>query len=144
MSSCPWQAKSYIISLNNYLPIRGHITSQSLCLSPHYSMTFPSLMADWIHKSTSTCLCIALVWSLNRLHSCPAWTRIYPAFASSVAPDHLASKKPNDLDLHCLLFSMWICVNNLDQVIWLAENLKWARNLNLFNMTRDKIRANRG
>ena len=31
-------------------------------------------------------------------------------------------KKPNDLDLHCLPLSMWICINNLDQVIWLAEN----------------------
>ena len=31
-------------------------------------------------------------------------------------------KKPTDLDLHCLSFSIWICINNLDQVIWLAEN----------------------
>ena len=31
-------------------------------------------------------------------------------------------KKPIDLDLHCLLLSMWININNLDQVIWLAEN----------------------
>ena len=31
-------------------------------------------------------------------------------------------KKPTDLDLHCLQLSMWICNNNLDQVIWLAEN----------------------
>ena len=27
-----------------------------------------------------------------------------------------------DLDLHCLPSSMWIYTNNLDQVIWLAEN----------------------
>ena len=27
-------------------------------------------------------------------------------------------KKPTDLDLHC----MWMYINNLDQVIWLAEN----------------------
>ena len=46
------------------------------------------------------------------------WTRIYPAFANSVDPDQLASKKPIDLYLHCLPFSMWIYVNNLDQVIW--------------------------
>ena len=26
-------------------------------------------------------------------------------------------QKQTDLDLHCLLFSMWICINNLDQVI---------------------------
>ena len=31
---------------------------------------------------------------------------------------------------------MWIYINNLDQVIWLAENQKWARHLNLFSMTR--------
>ena len=50
----------------------------------------------------------------------PRWTRIYPAFANSVDPDQLAPK-PTDLNLHYLSFSMWICVNNLDQVIWLAE-----------------------
>ena len=31
-------------------------------------------------------------------------------------------KKPTDLDLHCLPLSMWIYINNLDQVIWFAEN----------------------
>ena len=31
-------------------------------------------------------------------------------------------QKPTDLDLHCLPFSMWIYINNLNQVIWLAEN----------------------
>ena len=33
---------------------------------------------------------------------------------------------------------MWIYVNNLDQVIWLAENWKWTWHLNLFSMTRVK------
>ena len=47
-------------------------------------------------------------------------------------------KKPTDLDQHCLSFSMWICVNNLDQVIWLAENWKWVWYLNLFSMIRVK------
>ena len=36
---------------------------------------------------------------------------------------------------------MWIYINNLDQVIWLAENLKWARHLNLFSRTRVKCLA---
>ena len=40
--------------------------------------------------------------------------------------------------LHCLLLSVWICINNLDQVIWLADSnrngLAW--HLNLFSMTR--------
>ena len=44
-------------------------------------------------------------------------------------------QKPTDLDLHCLLFSMWIYINNLDQVIWLADKKKWAWHLNLFSMT---------
>ena len=46
--------------------------------------------------------------------------------------------KPTDLDLHCLSLSMWICINNIDQVIWLAENWKLAWQFNLFNMTRIK------
>ena len=46
---------------------------------------------------------------------------MHPAFANSVDPNHLASKKPTDLDLHCLPFSMWIYINNLDQIIWLAK-----------------------
>ena len=31
-------------------------------------------------------------------------------------------KKPTDLDLHCLSLRIRIFINNLDQVIWLAEN----------------------
>ena len=52
-------------------------------------------------------------WSACTLLSC--WTRINTAFANSVDPDQLASKKPTDLDLHCLSFSMWIYISNLDQ-----------------------------
>ena len=48
-------------------------------------------------------------------------------------------KKPTDLDLHCLHLSMWIWINNLNQVIWLAENWRWDWPLNLFSMTRVKI-----
>ena len=33
---------------------------------------------------------------------------------------------------------MWIYINNLDQVIWLAENLKRAWHLNLYSRTRVK------
>ena len=32
-------------------------------------------------------------------------------------------KKPTDLDLHCLSLSIWICIDKLDQVIWLAASL---------------------
>ena len=46
--------------------------------------------------------------------------RIFPAFVNSVDQDQL--KKPTDLDLHCLSFNLLICIKNLDQVIWLAEN----------------------
>ena len=31
---------------------------------------------------------------------------------------------------------MWICISNLDQIIWLTENYKWAWHLNLFSGTR--------
>ena len=31
-------------------------------------------------------------------------------------------KMPTDLKQHCLPFSMWIYINNLDQGIWLADN----------------------
>ena len=44
-------------------------------------------------------------------------------------------KKPTDLDLHCLPISMWHCINNLNQVIWLAENYKWVWHFNIFSMT---------
>ena len=47
-------------------------------------------------------------------------------------------KKPTDLDLHCLPLSMWTFTNNLDLVIWLAENWKWVWHVNLFSMARVK------
>ena len=34
-------------------------------------------------------------------------------FSKNVDPDQWASKKPTDLDLHCLPFSMWNYINNL-------------------------------
>ena len=42
------------------------------------------------------------------------------------------------MDLHCLSLSMRISINNLDQVIGLAENYKWVGHLNLFSITRVK------
>ena len=47
---------------------------------------------------------------------------IYPAFTNCVDLDHVASKKPTDLDLYCLPLSMWIYSNNPHDAIWLAEN----------------------
>ena len=49
-------------------------------------------------------------------------------------------KKPTDLDLHCLPFGTWICINNPDQVNWLAENEKLVWHLNLFSMTRVELK----
>ena len=43
-------------------------------------------------------------------------------FANSVDLDLLASKKPIDLDIHCLLLRILIYINNPDQITWLAEN----------------------
>ena len=42
------------------------------------------------------------------------------AFANRVDPDPLASV----LDLHYLSLKMWICINNLDQVIWFGWKLE--------------------
>ena len=36
-----------------------------------------------------------------------------PVFANSVDPDQLASKKPTDMDLHCLSLSI-LCINALN------------------------------
>ena len=54
------------------------------------------------------------------------WTQIYPAFANSVDPDQLASEEVNWSWSALFAISMWIYINNLDQVIWLAENKKWV------------------
>ena len=41
------------------------------------------------------------------VNPCPAERcQIYPAFANTKDPDQLAFKKPTDLDVHCLPFSM--------------------------------------
>ena len=64
---------------------------------------------------------------------------IYPDFANrAVLHTKPLLKKLADLDLHCLSISMWICINNLDQVIWLAENYKLVQHLNLFSRTKVK------
>ena len=47
-------------------------------------------------------------------------------------------EKPTDLNLHCFTLSIWVCINNLDQIIWLAENNKWVWHLSLFRMARVK------
>ena len=60
-----------------------------------------------------------------------------PSLCNNVDPDQLASEKPTDLDLHCLPISIRIYINNLDQVIWLAEILKRVWHL-LFSRTRVK------
>ena len=56
-----------------------------------------------------------------------------PVLANSVDPDQLV---PTDLGLLYLSLNIWLSIKNLDQVIWLAGNLKWAWHLNLFSMTR--------
>ena len=47
-----------------------------------------------------------------------------------------ASKEANWSGSALLPLSMLICINKLDQVIWLAENWKWVWYLNLFSCTR--------
>ena len=58
------------------------------------------------------------------------WTRhALAVLANSVDPDQLACP-----DLHGLSLNMWLSIKNLDQVIWLAGNQKWAWHLNLFSI----------
>ena len=62
------------------------------------STTTPSVLDLTIFQSTSNELCMALCFfTFGRLNS-----DIY-CFANGVDPDQLASKKPTDLDLNCLL-----------------------------------------
>ena len=55
--------------------------------------------------------------------------RIWHAFSNSVGPD----QKPTDQDLHRLSFSMWICISNLDQVIWLADKIRSGSGILLYS-----------
>ena len=55
------------------------------------------------------------------INPCPAEPG-YTLSANSVDPDQLASEEANWSVSALLPFSMWIFINNLDQVIWLAEN----------------------
>ena len=50
------------------------------------------------------------------------WTRVCPAFANSVDPDQLGSSEANGSGSALFVRKYWIGINNLDQVIWLAEN----------------------
>ena len=52
--------------------------------------------------------------------------RMYPAFATSVDPDQLASEEANWSGSALFVLSMWICINNPDQVTWLVKNEKWV------------------
>ena len=57
-----------------------------------------------------------------RSQTLSCWTLIYPAFTNSVDPDQLASEEANWSGSALLPLSMWIYINNLDQVIWLDVN----------------------
>ena len=78
-------------------------------------------------KST-TCSLIPTEWEIFWAWTCSINVRcvINPCPAEPGYTHPLqALKKPTDLDLHCLSLSMLICINNLGQEIWLAENF-WS------------------
>ena len=53
----------------------------------------------------------------------PCWTQIFPAFANSLDPDQLTSEEANwPGSVLFVIKYVWICIINLNQVIWLAEN----------------------
>ena len=72
--------------------------------------------------STSMLLCGNCMMFINPLNPGPA----DPGYALPLQTVQIQVswllKKPTDLTLHCLSLSMWIYINNLDHVIWLAEN----------------------
>ena len=70
------------------------------------------------------------------INPCPAETWTYPAFANSVNPDQLPSEEANWSG--SALFAIQYLINNLDQIIWLAQNWEWVWHLNLFSRTRVK------
>ena len=75
------------------------------------------------------------VHHIVRINPCPAEPGYTLLLQTVLIQIGWLLKKPTDLDLHCLSFSRWIYIN-LDQVIWLVENQKWAWHLNLFSLTR--------
>ena len=90
----------------------------------------------WINKKKISYLfgwkkCLWILWAMN------FWVRVCSVFISKaltlvvLSPDiyclckqcrSRSVKKPTDLDLQCLPFSIWICMNNLEQESWSAEN----------------------
>ena len=58
--------------------------------------------------------------SFNYINPGPVEPR-YALPLQIVEPDQLASEETN-WSGPALFVIMWICINNLDQVIWLAEN----------------------
>ena len=104
--------------------------------------------STWISRFL-WCSSRLVVWSLSYIQSkvsrdckCPefsrrslltkdlwsCWTQIYPAFTNSVEPDHLAFSEAQltfseaNWSGSALFVIMWICLSNLDRVIWLADN----------------------
>ena len=63
------------------------------------------------------CYC-RLKWTLYEMWSSPSPAE--PGYTLQIQISWLL-KKSTDLDLHCLPLSMWIYINNLDSVIWLAD-----------------------
>ena len=61
---------------------------------------------------------IGIIWPLN-----PGFAEsgLCPAFANSEDPYQLA-EEANWYGFALFVISMWICINTLDKVIWLAEN----------------------
>ena len=73
-----------------------------------------------ICKKSLTSICMwSLMWIFNPCPAEPGYT--LPLQTVQIQISWLL-KKPTDLDLHCLSFNRLICINNLNQVIWLAEN----------------------
>ena len=62
-------------------------------------------------------------WNQNLTPYLSCWTQIGPTFENSVDPDQLASEEANwSGSALFVIENVNLFINNLDQVIWLAEN----------------------
>ena len=76
-------------------------------------------LSKWqVRLVLSVCMCWYMICNMGKCLLTLVWTQIFSAFANNVDPVSWEANWSG-----CTLsLSMWICIKNLDQVIWLAEN----------------------
>ena len=111
-----WHQFSSLVVLSS--PSRGEQRSLSRSIQSGYIFRADSSITDKL-------------WNTNSVIWC---RRNIAAYKRTITPS-LADHDMTCLNKQCLSFNMWISIKNPDQVIWLAENWKWAWQLHLFKIT---------